>query len=160
MRFNYPRIMFAIKALAFMAILACILFLMGMAEIDVFWLLGFSVIFIITIFVAYVTPMFTVHEIDQGIILRQGIIFTLIIPFNSIDCVESFPSGTGPLGPVSKGGRIVIASTGRNLVMIKLDHKRRFGMLMLRKADEIIIDLTNPDEFIRTANGLLEEKNQ
>lgn len=158
MKFAYPHHMFAVKGLAMLAMLACIVYLLGAAGIDMLWLIVFSVVFCIMVFVLFFSPFFTEHEIEgDGIILRQGLIFSISLPFARVERVGEFKAGTGPLGPVSRRGRIVIASTARNLVTIKLDHKRRFGMLMLRKADEIIIDLNEPDEFIKLANGFLED---
>ena len=134
-----------------MGILACILYLMGLAEISMTWLMGFSLIFIATITIAYITPIFTQHEINsQGITIRQGAIFNTLFTFQQIESVEVHNSRTGILG--LRRSRIVLASGNNGLVMIKLNHRKRFGMLLLRKADEIIIDLEKPEEFVKLAN--------
>ena len=134
MKFQYPRLMFGIKAMAFLAILICILYLMEMAEVSVAWLAGFSVIFILTILIAYITPMLTQHEIDSnGITLRQGLIFNTSFPFHLIESAEPYTSNVGFLGVISRRGRIVLANGSKGLVIIKLNHMKRFGMLLLRR---------------------------
>ena len=144
-----------------MGILACILYLMGLAEVSMAWLMGFSIVFIITIFIAYITPMLTQHEINrEGITIRQGAIFNSIFTFHQIDSVEVHMSKVGFFGLVSKRNRIVLASGINGLVMIKLNHRKRFGMLLLRKADEIIIDLEKSEEFVKLANENLTTNSQ
>lgn len=153
MKFRYPRLMFAIKAVVFLAILACILYFMGLAEVSLAWLMGFSFVFCLTVFIAHITPMLTQHEINsKGITLRQGMIFNDGFAFGHIKNVEIHASGGGFFGPVSKRNNIILASGNKGLVTVRLNHKKRFGMLLLRRADEIIIDLEKPEEFVRLAN--------
>lgn len=153
MEFRYPRQMFAIRAMALLAILACILFIMVIADTNTGWLLGFSAIYMMAALITTITPMFTRHELDSdGIRLRHGLVFNTSFSFGHIETVESFARGAGLLGPAPRRGRIVLASGNKRLVRIKLNHSRRFGMLLLRQADEIIIDLEKPDEFVKLAN--------
>ena len=157
MKYHYPRLMFAIKAMAFLAILACIIYLMGLAEVSLAWQMGFSIIFVITIFIAFITPMLTRHEINNdGITIRQGAIFNTCFHFHLVDKVELQSSSTGLFGQVSGRGKIVLATGNKNMVRIKLNHKKRFGMMLMRKADEIIIDLEKPEEFVNLANEHLD----
>ena len=150
--------MFAIRAVTFLAILACILYLMELAEISMAWLMGFSLIFIVTIIIAYITPMLTKHEINNdGITLRQGLIFNTNFHFHLIDSVEAHTSNIGILGQTSKRGRIILASGNNGLVIIRLNHKKRFGMLLMRQADEILIDLEKPEEFVKLAKENITE---
>ena len=157
MKFSYPKLMFTIRAIAFLAILACILFIMGMGDINNTWILGFAGIFIMAILIAHVSPIFTQHEVSkEGIRLRHGILFNEIFPYSHIETVEIHASKTGFLGPISRRHRIVLASGKNRLVRIKLNHKKRFGMLLLRKGDEIIIDLEKPEKFVKFAKEFLE----
>jgi len=161
MKFGYPKTMFIIRAVAMLAILACILFIMNMAGIDHCWLLGFAGIFMAAMLITVVSPLFTWHEIDtDGIRLRQGMILKTCFPFLHIESVETHTMRSGILGLIPTRRRIVLASGSVGLVRIKLNHRRRFGMLLLRQADEIIIDLEEPGEFVRMANERLDELNK
>ena len=153
MKFSYPKLMFIIRAIALLAILACILFIMSMGDISNTWMLGFAGIFIMAILIAHISPIFTQHEVsNEGIRLRHGILFNDIFPYNHIETVEIYAFHTSFLGPLSKRHRIVLA-TGRNgLIRIKLNHKKRFGMLLLKKGDVIIIDLEKPYDFMKQVN--------
>ncbi len=156
MNFRYPRFTYIIRTAGLLAILACILFLMEMGEINMNWLLGFSLIFFMTVLITTITPIFTRHEIDtDGIILKQGVGFKVSFPFSHIEAVEIYGIRPGIFGLVSSRSRILLASGNKGLVRIKLNHKRRFGMLLLRRADEIIIDLEKPEEFVKLANEQL-----
>ena len=111
MRFRYPRLMFAIKAVVFLAILACILYFMGLAEVSLVWLMGFSFVYCLTVFIAHITPMLTQHEINsKGITLRQGMIFNDGFAFGHIKSVEIHASSGGFFGTVSKRDNIILAS--------------------------------------------------
>ncbi len=159
MKFSYPKIMFIIRTMTFLAILTCILFLISMGWISNVWLMGFSGVFILAILVAHTSPMFTQHEIsNEGIRLKHGLNLNTIFPYDHIETVEIHTSKIGFLGPISRRNRIVLASGKNGLVRIKLNHKKRFGMLLMKKGDEIIIDLDKPDEFVKLANNFLETK--
>ncbi len=126
---------------------------MEMAEININWLMGFSLTFFMAILITTVTPMFTHHKIDaNGILLKQGMIFKASFPFSNVEVVEICGMKFSIFNLVSIRNKIVLASGIKGLVRIKLNHKRRFGMLLLRRADEIIIDLEKPDEFVKLAN--------
>lgn len=156
MKFRYPIQMFIIRALATLAILGYILFMMNTARINYSWLLGFALFFIAAVLITMVTPMFTQHEIDTNeIMLGQGMIFKAVFPLSQIEAVDIYSRKPGIFGLFSTRGRIVLASSNKGLVRIKLNHKRRFGMLLLRQADEIIIDLEKPEEFVKLANEYL-----
>ena len=153
MNFHYPRFTYIVRTAGLLAILACIIFLMGMAEINIYWLLGFALIFFIAILITTITPIFTQHEINaNGILLKQGMIFKASFTLLHIEAVEIYSLKLSVLDMVSFRKRIVLASGTKGLVRIKLNHKRRFGMLLLRRADEIIIDLEKPEEFVKLAN--------
>lgn len=126
---------------------------MGMAEININWLIGFSIIFFMAILITTITPIFTKHEIDaNGILLKQGMIFKASFPFSHIETVEIYGIKPNIFGLISTRSRIILASGNKGLVKIKLNHKRRFGWLLLRQTDEIIIDLEKPEDFVKLAN--------
>ena len=153
MNFRYPLFTYIVRTAGLLAILACILFLMEMAEINIYWLIGFSLIFFAAIFITTITPIFTKHEINaNGILLKQGIFFKASFPFLHIEAVETYGMKPSILGLVSTRSKIVLASGNKGLVKIKLNHRRRFGWLLLRQADEIIIDLEEPEDFVKMAN--------
>ena len=153
MNFRYPTFTYIIRTAGLLAILACIIFLMGMAEININWIMGFALVFFMAILITTITPIFTQHEIDaNGILLKQGMIFKASFPFSHIEIVEIYGMNSSILGLISTRKKIVLASGNNGLVMIKLNHRKRFGMLLLRKADEIIIDLEKPEEFVKLAN--------
>jgi len=157
MKFSYPKQMFAIRAMALLAMLACILLIMGNADIQIIWLLGFALSFVMAVFITTITPMFTQHEIDaDSIKLNQGAVFKTRFLFSDIETVEIYCIKPKIISLLSTKNKIVLASGNKGLVKIKLNHKRRFGMLLLRKADEITIDLDKPEEFVKLANEHLE----
>lgn len=153
MNFRYPLFTYIIRTAGLLAILACILLVIGNADIQIIWLLGFSLAFFMAILITTITPMFTQHEINaNGILLKQGMIFKASFPFLHIEAVETYSVKPSIFGLVSSKNRIILASGNKGLVKIKLNHRRRFGMLMLRRADEIIIDLEKPEDFVKLAN--------
>jgi hypothetical protein len=102
--------------------------------------------------------MMTRHEITgEGIILRQGLLFTAVFPFEKIESVELSNTRLWAFGLFQAGARdrIVLASGNTNLVEIKLREKRRFSLLLWRSSKEIIIDVEKPGEFVRLANEKL-----
>lgn len=156
MKFRYPRFMFAIRAIALLTVLACLIYLMNNAELQSTWLFGFVLIFVLAIIITLITPMFTQHEINtDGILLKQGLVFKASFQFLHIETVEIYSIKPGIFGLTPARNRIVLASGNKGLVKIKFDHKRRFGMLLLRQADEIIIDLEKPEEFVKLASEKL-----
>ncbi len=161
MRFRYPVSMFIIRSLALFIFLGIVDWLMVSMELSGDWILGFSLVFGLAIFITMLTPVFTSHEINsQGIILRQGLLFRLSFPFSSVESVESFRSPGFLFGLVSRRDRIMLASTTRGLVRIKLNHRKRFGMLLLRRAEAFIIDLREPERFIKMAREYIPENFQ
>ena len=134
---------------------------MEMAEINLAWLLGFALVFFMAVLITTVTPMFTQHKIDgSGILLRQGTIFKASFPFSHVEIVEIYSMKFNIFTLVSTRNKIILAGGVKGLVRIKLNHKRRFGMLLLRQADEIIIDLEEPEEFVKLANEKLSKNSQ
>ncbi|MBA3045148.1 MAG: hypothetical protein KKH41_00755 [Candidatus Thermoplasmatota archaeon] len=159
MDFPYPRLHFGIRFLVLTGLLASILYLMTINDINSAWLAGFIAVCFLAIVLVSATPLFTSHCItDDGIRLRQGLLFNTLLPFGEIKSVESTETKLWAFGlfPAGDMGRIVFANSNRNLVSIKLKARRRFPMLLLRSGKEIIIDLNNPSEFVKAANDKLQ----
>jgi hypothetical protein len=159
MEFPYPRTQFGIRFLAQSTFLAIILYLLAAPSVDSFWPVAFLATCFLAIVLVSVTPLFTHHEIaDDGIRLRQGILFSIHIPFGDIEGVDEVHTKMWAFGllPVGALGRIVLANGNRNLVSIKLKDRRRFPTLLWKSGREIIIDLVNPGGFVRLANEKLQ----
>jgi len=155
MKFPYPRLHFGIRFFLLLGMLASLLFILGIPGTDRIWLAVFGLLFFIAISIVTLTPMMTQHEITgEGIILRQGVLFRATFSFGEIESVELSQARLWILGlfPTGARGRIVLANSNRNLVSIKLKTRRRFGMLLLQSANEIIIDLEKPGNFVELAN--------
>ncbi len=123
MNFRYPKFTYIVRTAGLLAILVCLLFLMEMAEINIYWLLGFSLIFFTAILITTITPIFTQHEINaNGILLNQGVIFKASFTFSHIEAVEIYSLKLNVLDLVSFRKRIVLASGTKGRVRIKLKH--------------------------------------
>lgn len=158
MDFPYPRLQFGIRFCVMTCLLAAMLYLLAIPDTDRAWLAFFGIVFFLAIALTTLTPMTTGHEVsDGGIVLRQGLLFRESIPFRDIRSVQRLETRLWAWGlfPAGSWSRIILASGNRNLVEIKLKEKRRFGMLLWRSSGEIIIDLVNPDEFVKLANEKL-----
>ena len=156
-RFAYPRMQFLVRTLSLTALLVCILlFTLTFAD-TLFWLSVFIVIFLLMIVLTNLTPLFTVHEVgEEGVTLRQGILFSTHIPFSDIETVERRTEPLWRFGIIRSRmrGRIVLASGNGGLVTITLKSRRRFRSLLFRSGSEIVIDLIRPEGFL----GLVSER--
>lgn len=158
MDFRYPRIHFAIIFLVLSTILAGSMLLLSRPGIDPFWLYSFGALLFLLVCAYALSPMATRHSVsDASITLCQGIHFKADIPFAEIQSVSRLEARVMTFGmvPLGSRGRIVLAGGNRNTVSIKLKRKRRFGQLLWRSSDEIIIDLVEPDRFVKLANERL-----
>ena len=157
--FSYPHRQFIIKTVALLAMLLCTLVLLNViSSVDWEWSLLFTVLFAAGILLVGISPMLTRHEITlEGIRLRQGLLFSATFLFPEIMEVrrENDPLWTMVVPLLGKKGRIVLAGSNQGLVVITLKKKQRFGSLLFRSGDKIIIDLVKPDEFVRLANERL-----
>lgn len=147
MKFAYPRLHFIIRTAFLFALLACMMiFTIAFSDIGMFWPVLICILFFIFILITNVSPIFTAHELtENGITLRNGILFSRSFNFNEIMKIER-------TRPSLKFGKIKLASGTAGLVSIKLKSKTRFNSFLFRTSDEIIIDLVRPDEFVRMAN--------
>jgi hypothetical protein len=159
-RFNYPKAQFIIRFLAIGTMLSIVVAVLWVPETDRFWPAAFLALGISASFLVALGPALTAHEVgDAGVILRQGPVLRLSLDFCNIESVEPvamrlwafwlFPAG-------ATRGRLVLASGSRNLVSIKLRKKMRFPQLLWRTSDEIIIDLVEPDAFVREVRARLD----
>lgn len=158
MKFPYPRLHFGIRFFLLLGMLISLLFVLGIPGTDSIWLAIFCILSFIAISLVTLTPMMTRHEItEESIILRQGLLFKAAFPFEIIESVELSQARLWVLGlfPAGARGRIVLANGNQNLVSIKLKTRRRFEMLLMQSASEIIIDLERPDDFVKLANEKL-----
>ncbi len=156
MDFPYPRLQYGIRFCLMMCLLAGILFLLSIPDIDMMWLALFGIVFFAAVALTTLSPMTTVHTVGrEGIILKQGLLFALSIPFAEIESVGRLETRLWAFGLIPTGarGRIVLASGIRNLVEIRLRQRKRFGMLLWRSSKEIVIDLNDPDGFVKAAEG-------
>jgi hypothetical protein len=162
MKFPYPRQHFFIRFMALTTMLALAIYMLWtptLPEMAAIRLAGFGAICFLAIGILTLTPLFTSHEMnDIGIHLRNGLNFNISIRFEDIASVEEIGSRPWTFGllPSASRGRVILANGNRNLVSIKLSASRRFRSLLGRSFDEIIIDLVNPDEFVKMANKKLQ----
>lgn len=158
MEFRYPKLQFIVRFFLMMIMLVGLTFLLMIPDAGSVWPAAFAAVFFVAAAVTTLSPIFTSHELtDEGILLRHGLLFRTSFPFSDILAVESFSARLWAFGvmPAGARGRIVLASGNSGLVSVKLKERRRFGMLLLRSSDEIIIDLDRPDEFVKMANEKL-----
>lgn len=155
MVFRYPKLQFIVRFFLLLMMLVGISLLLLIPDTDMAWPAFFIAVFFVATTVTTLSPIFTAHELRaEGMILRHGILFKATFAFSDIQAVERFTTRLWAFGVMPSGarGRIVLASTNSGLVSIKLKERRRFGMLLLRSSDEIIIDLEKPDEFVKMVN--------
>lgn len=158
MDFPYPRLQYGIRFCLMMGLLAAILYLLSIPDIELMWLALFGLVFFAAIALTTLSPMATVHTVGrEELILRQGLLFTLSIQFAEIESVGRLEARLWAFGVIPTGarGRIVLASGIRNLVEIKLRQRKRFGMLLWRSSKEIVIDLNEPEHFLKIVNERL-----
>ena len=157
--FSYPHRQFIIKTVALLAMLLCTLVLLNViSSVDLEWSLLFTALFGAAIFMVVVSPLLTRHEITaDGIRLRQGRLFSVTFRFPEIIEVriENDSLWTMVVPLLGKKGRIILAGGNQGLVVITLKKKQRFGSLLFRSGNRIVIDLLRPAEFVSLANERL-----
>lgn len=153
--FGYPKRQFAIRALALYCMLAAALVFIALSKVSLFWIIILFFIFFIFIFITNVSPLFTGHELAaDSIMLRQGFVFSARLPFSNVEKVELHPEPlwTFVIQRRKVKGRIIMAGGNAGLVVIKLKKGRRFGALLFRFGSELVIDLKQPEEFVKLVN--------
>ena len=173
MRFAYPKMHFLIRFAAMTAILVLAVYIFlhssasatetpGHASVYSAKIVGAAIIGLVAISAMTLAPLFTSHEMDDiGIHLRNGIEFSISIRFDEIEAVETLETGSWTFGllPGFRSGRVVLANGSRNLVSIKLKQRKRFRSFLGRSFGEIVVDLMDPDGFVKAANdGILRSR--
>lgn len=127
-----------------------VLLLLQAMYIDPVYVLFFIALLVAFIILFGISPLFTDHWVTLSrLILRQGIYFKASIPYDNIRSVDE----TDEMAKVGVKfylfGRKVFVTTSRNgLVSIKLKRPMRFTLILGKLADEVIVNVDNPREFV------------
>jgi hypothetical protein len=96
------------------------------------------------------SPFWTEHSIDaEAIVLRQGWHFRIRIPLQNvkaINFIDEVPKRFGIFVAQSRG-TLNITSSNIGLVSLKLRRPQRFASIFWRRADEIVLDVTDREGF-------------
>lgn len=154
MKFPYSKFHFIVRFAALDTMLLVLLMVLSTPDVDMALLWGFGGLALALVALALLSPLLTHHEITETeIILRQGIWFRATIPFSEVALVE--PVEIPVFSNAGIKGRIILTGTRRKLVSIKLKNRMRFSQLLWRSSDEIIIDITDPEGFVKAATRKL-----
>jgi hypothetical protein len=159
LKFSYPKRQFAIRALTLYCMLAAALAFTALSRVSLFWIIILFFIFFVFIFITNVSPLFTSHELAaDSLMLRQGFAFSARFPFSNVEKVELHPEPlwTFMIQRRRVKGRIILAGGNAGLVAIRLKSGRRFGALLFRFGSELVIDLKQPEEFVKLVNEKLQ----
>jgi membrane protein YdbS with pleckstrin-like domain len=150
-RFVYDNLGFRLTSLLLVLlstfILGFFLFMGG----DVLVLVGVMIICILMVFFYGISPLLSYHFIEEGdLVLNQGIFFRARIPMKKIRSVEPLDTGPSRTGVFFLLRRSVLYVTTRrhDLIVIKLDEPRRFGMIFGKKVDQIVFDVQDQERMV------------
>jgi hypothetical protein len=97
-----------------------------------------------------ISPLLTEHSIDgDAITLRQGWHFSIKVHLDNvkaIDFIDEVPRRFGIFAAQSRG-TLNITSSSQGLVSLKLRRPQRFASVFWRRADVIVLDVTNREGF-------------
>lgn len=150
-RFAYDKLGFRMTSLLLVLlstfILGFFLFMGG----DVLVIVGVMTLCILMVFLYGISPMMSSHHIEDGeLVLNQGIFFRARIPMNKIRSVEPLDVGPSRTGVFFLLRRSILYVTTRrhDLIVIKLEGPRRFGMIFGKKVDQIVFDVLEQERMI------------
>jgi len=159
-KFNYSHFLFHFRTIYISVFFVSMFVLLATMTIDMtIYFIIFAILFILSIFLFGISPLMTFHELGpSGIVLRQGVLFKIELEWNDICSVERQEDKRLGLGLTSTLGKPVIPLTTlkNNLILIKLNQPIRFSTVLWKKADEIMIDVNEPDIFVKRAEEHLE----
>ncbi|MFA5312017.1 MAG: hypothetical protein WC375_01710 [Methanomassiliicoccales archaeon] len=97
----------------------------------------------ICVIVYGIIPMFTFHHVEDGVLtLSQGLFFNGKVPISeivSIEAVDKGPFRTGVFFNM-RGAVLYVTTRRRDLLIVKLRGRRRFGFAFGKSVDTIIFD--------------------
>jgi hypothetical protein len=118
---------------------------------DVMVLVVVMTVCILMVLLYGISPLMSSHFIeDANLVLNQGVFFKARIPFAKIRSVEPLDSGPSRTGVFFLIRRSVLYVTTRrhDLIVIKLEESRRFGMIFGKKVDQIVFDVMEQEKMI------------
>ena len=161
-KFSYGHLLFYMR-MGYISVFFISALLILVPGSSIAYMAAFICLYMVCLVVFGITPLMTRHEVGYGgMILRQGILFKIEIPWEAIEGVEKLDAlsmGYGVTASIMKP-RISLATIRNNLVLIRLKRARRFISVLWKQADEIIIDVNMPDTFIERAEEHLIQANQ
>ncbi len=153
-KFDYEHLLFFIRSIYISVFFVSIILIIASTSFDALHIGLFILLFLIYLIVFGISPAMTGHGIsDEHLILRQGILFKVEITWKDVQSVEradALSLGYG-VTPSFRKPIISMATSKNNAVKIKLKKPRRFMSVLGKLADEIMIDLNEPDRFIEKA---------
>jgi hypothetical protein len=120
---------------------------------SIFYILVFLIIAIVLILIFALSPALTAHHLGgRALRLRHGWYFRCKIPLTNIRDVEETEEGVPGHGVsfLLGGFRLYLTNSRVGLVKILLHDKQRMGGVFGRNISEIILNVDDPDRFIRT----------
>ena len=162
-KFNYNHYLFHFRTIYISVFFASIFVMLAMMTIDMsVYFIIFAILFILSIILFGISPLMTSHELGpSGIVLRQGILFKIELGWDEIRSVERQEDKKLGIGLTATLGKPVIPLTTQkqNLILIKLNQPIRFSSVLWKKTEEILIDVNDPDIFVKRAVEHLDLKN-
>ena len=162
-KFNYSHYLFHFRTIYISVFFVSMFVLLAMMTVDMtMYFIIFAILFILNVILFGISPLMTSHELGPpGIVLRQGILFKIELKWDEISSVERQEDRGLGYGIMTIGRRSLIPLTTQkhNLILIKLNQPIRFSSVLWKKADEIMIDVNEPDIFVKRTAEHLDLKN-
>jgi hypothetical protein len=102
-----------------------------------------GVLCLICVLIYGILPMLTYHYIENGVlVLNQGLFFRGRVPISdivSVEVVENGPFRTGVFFNI-RGAVLYVTTRRKDLLVIKLREKRRYGLALGKSVDTLIFD--------------------
>ena len=149
--FAYSRTFFYLRALLLLALyFVVVLFLALQTVTPAPWIAMIAAILVVHLLVVGLSPLLTQHVLTRSrIILRQGLYFRTIIPFEEAESIGPW-DGTPKFGLRLSRARSILFVVGsaQNLVSVRLRTSRRFPFLLYLRAQTIVFDVGDRDAFL------------
>ncbi len=154
-KFNYNKFLFHFRTIYISVFFVSMFVILAMMVVDMmFYIIMFAILFILSVFLFGISPLMTSHGLGpSGIVLRQGVLFKIELGWDEIRSVERVEDKKLGLGLTASLGKPVIPLTTlkQNLILIKLKQPIRFSSVLWKKAGEIMMDVNDPDIFVKRA---------
>jgi len=157
-RIDYPKHWFVLGLTVYVPVVAVLAFL-SYTTVETFWR-GFWIVSCAAIgvlfFVFLVPPLFTSHLAgDKGLRLRMGLLVNTVVPYAWVRDVREAHVSRGGMSVgigvkyAGRMGTLFVTSSFRDLVALRLDGNRRVGGSWRPPVSQIVLSVSDRDEFMR-----------